>query len=239
MYNKKDINCPAGKSRHTGKLLGMILLALFLTICVPIGGTLAYLAAKTGSVVNTFKPSRVTCEVTEKFNEDEEHINNIKRNVNVTNTGDIDVYIRVKLVSYRVNNNNEEQIIGGDTTIPEFIPGDGWEKSSDGHYYYIKPVAPGGKPATDLIGSEGILLEDYLYQFYGETVTEEEKQKGAEPYGIKSGRPGGGKQVIEVIAEAIQADGGINGSPAVTEAWGIPVNSTNGELIITPARQGN
>ena len=46
----------------------------------------------------------------------------------------------------------------------------------EGYYYYTQPVAPGGQPAADLIGSPGISLED--------------SYEDAD----------GGKQVIEVMA---------------------------------------
>ncbi len=234
MYIKRGTIFPVKKCRNFNKKSGIIFLSLFLILSVSVGGTIAYLATQTNPIVNIFKPSEVTCKVTEDFNED--GIDNIKKNVNVQIIDDddalmdIDAYIRVKLVSYRVN--QAGQTIGGETTIPEFTPGDGWKKHGE-HYYYIKPVAPGGMPDTDLIGEEGILLEDYNYQFYGgELSEEEEKIPGAKPYGIKSGRAGGGYQVIEVIAEAIQAEGvDQEGTPAVTKAWGIPVD-TAGNLAI-------
>ena len=60
----------------------------------------------------------MSCTVTEDFD------GTTKKNVNVTNTGDIDAYLRVKLVTYRVN--DDGQHIGGTAAIPAFTPGDGW-----------------------------------------------------------------------------------------------------------------
>ena len=86
-------------------LLTLVLLALALT-----GATLAYLITHTDPVPNRFTPAHVSCNVTEDFD------GTTKKNVNVTNTGDIDAYLRVKLVTYRVN--DDGQHIGGTAAIP-------------------------------------------------------------------------------------------------------------------------
>ena len=131
-----------GKKLH-GKA-GALLISLLLIFTVTVSGTVAYLATQTSGLTNTFKPSHVSCEVTESFD------GTTKSNVNVINTSDIDAYIRVKLVTYRVN--DARQHIGGTATIPPFTPGEGWVKHDD-YYYYKQPVASGTKPATDLISS--------------------------------------------------------------------------------------
>lgn len=113
-------------------LLTLVLLALALT-----GATLAYLITHTDPVPNRFTPAHVSCNVTEDFD------GTTKKNVNVTNTGDIEAYLRVKLVTYRVN--DDGQHIGGTAAIPAFTPGDGWVKYGD-YYYYTYPVAPGQQP---------------------------------------------------------------------------------------------
>ena len=94
-------------------LLTLVLLALALT-----GATLAYLITHTDPVPNRFTPAHVSCTVKEEFD------GTTKKNVNVTNTGDIDAYLRVKLVTYRVNESGQH--IGGTAEIPTFTPGDGW-----------------------------------------------------------------------------------------------------------------
>ena len=67
--------------------------------------TIAWLTDKDRPLVNTFDSSKVTCEVQEKFD------GKVKSDVNVKNTGDIDAFIRVKLVTYRTN--DAGQHIGG------------------------------------------------------------------------------------------------------------------------------
>ena len=146
-------------------LLTLVLLALALT-----GATLAYLITHTDPVPNRFTPAHVSCTVTEDFD------GTTKKNVNVTNTGDIDAYLRVKLVTYRVN--DDGQHIGGTAAIPAFTPGDGWVAYGD-YYYYTYPVAPEATPADSL--AERIELT--------ENYTDVD----------------GGHQSIDVIAEAIQA----------------------------------
>ena len=187
MYQGKHLaqSSPRRRGRRPSRRAGTLLLSLLLLVTMTIGGTVAYLVAKSGPAENTFTPSRVSCEVTEEFDGE------TKSEVNVKNTGDTDAYIRVRLVSYRVNDAKEH--IGGTAEIPEFTPGYGWVEHG-GYYYYTQPVAPGEKPAADLIDSKGITLVEY---------------KDAD----------GGKQVIEVIAEAIQSAP----DTAVENAWGVTI----------------
>ena len=147
-----------------------------------VGGTLAYLTIHTDPVVNQFTPSHVSCTVKEDFD------GTTKRNVNVTNTSDIPAYIRVKLVSYRVN--DQGQHIGGTADLPAFTLGTGWVKNGE-YYYYTQPVAAGASPTANLTDSM--------------TLTG--------PYTDADG----GKQVIEVMAEAIQSVP----TSAVVSAWGV------------------
>lgn len=137
----------AGKrtsKRPTGRLAAMAL-ATVLLLALTIGGTVAWLTSKTNDITNTFTPSKVMCAVSEIF----DGHTGVKSNVNVTNVGDTDAFIRVKLVTYRTN--AEGKHIGGVAEVPKFTPGDGWVKYGD-YYYYTKPVAPNAQPEEDLIG---------------------------------------------------------------------------------------
>lgn len=174
------------RAAHSGAKRSLVLVVSVLVLLLAVaGGTLAWLTAQTDGVVNTFTPAQVSCEVTEDFN------GTTKSNVNVTNKSDISAYIRVKLVTYRVN--DAGQHIGGTATIPTFTPGQGWVEH-DGYYYYTLPVAAGGKPATNLTNS----------------MTLTGSYNDAD----------GGKQVIEVMAEAIQSVP----EAAVQAAWGSDFN---------------
>jgi len=163
----------------------VILASLILLALAAVGATIAYLVDSTQSITNTFLPSQVSCSVVENFD------NNVKSNVTVLNDSNIDAYVRVRLVSYRVNDNDER--IGGTAEIPNFTPGAGWKKNGD-MYYYTTPVKAGATPANALIGTDGITLAEYT-------------------------DADGGKQVIEVIAEAIQA----LPKEAVENAWKVTV----------------
>ena len=169
-----------GRSLRTGRLTTMVI-ATVLLLALAIGGTLAWLSTKDGPITNTFTPSKVTCKVTESFD------GVTKSNVNVTNTGDTDAYIRVKLVTYRTN--DQRQHIGGTASLPTFTLGENWVLH-DGYYYYTLPVAPGDSPKTSL--TESMTLTD--------SYTDAD----------------GGKQAIDVMAEAIQSVP----EAAVKAAWG-------------------
>ena len=150
MYKGKHEAQRSGKTARKGRLTAMIV-SVVLILALAIGGTIAWMSTKTDSVVNTFNPSRVTCEVEEKFNGE------VKTDVNVRNTGDIPAFIRVKLVVYRTN--DVGQHIGGVAEAPSFDFGAGWVRYGD-YYYYTKPVAPGATPAANL--AEAIeLVKDY------------------------------------------------------------------------------
>ena len=191
------------KAAHSGAKRSLVLVVSVLVLLLAVaGGTLAWLTAQTDGVVNTFTPAHVSCVVTENFD------GTTKSNVNVTNTSDIPAYIRVKLVTYRVN--EDGQHIGGTATIPTFEPGEGWVKYGE-YYYYTLPVAPKGPgaldnlPKTPLIGGTGIKLVNS----YNDAD--------------------GGKQVVEVMAEAIQSVP----EAAVKDAWGTGFSiDANGKLNV-------
>lgn len=156
------------KKRNLNKLQ-LLILSLLVVTTVTVGGTVAYLTTKTEPVTNTFTPSKVTGEVTEDFN------GTVKKDIKVQNKGDIAVYVRVKLVTYRVN--EDKQHIGGNATIPGFTLGTNWVEHN-GYYYYTVPVDPGKN--TSSLNSTDITLQKY-------------------------DDADGGKQVIEVMAEMIQS----------------------------------
>lgn len=158
------------KKRNLNKLQ-LLILSLLVVMTVTVGGTVAYLTTMTESVTNTFTPSTVTGEVTEDFDGE------VKKNIQVKNTGDIAVYVRVKLVTYRVNKNGDH--IGGAAEIPNFNLGENWVEHN-GYYYYTVPVEP-DKRSSSLTDEVGIKLQEY---------------EDAD----------GGKQVIEVMAEVIQSE---------------------------------
>lgn len=173
--------------------LGKLALSLIIILTFVVGGTLMFLTTQSQSVVNTFTASKVASEIEEVFE------NNIKTEIKVKNTGNIPAYIRVKLVTYRVDG---DKPIAGEATIPEFELGDNWLKAKDqDHVYYYKIPVPGDRETENLIKNVSeIALKEYTDAY-------------------------GGKQVIEVLAEAIQADGQDGkGNKPVTLAWNVKVD---------------
>lgn len=168
-HGKPQAQSVSARPRRRGRATAM-LLATVMLFALAVGGTIAWLTDKDRPLVNTFDPSKVTCEVQEKFD------GKVKSDVNVKNTGDIDAFIRVKLVTYRTN--DAGQHIGGTAALPQFTLGANWVEYN-GYYYYTLPVAPGDKPATKLTDS----------------MTLTESYDDAD----------GGHQSIDVMAEAIQS----------------------------------
>lgn len=114
------------------------LVALVLIIGAVVGGTLAYLAARTDAIVNTFNPAKVDITVKEDFK------GSTKKDVKITNTGDTEVYIRATyVVTWKDAAENvypEQPQPGVDYNI-SLNPEQGWFNYK-GYYYYTAPVAP-------------------------------------------------------------------------------------------------
>ena len=179
------------RRKKANKRIGILILSLLLIAAAAIGGTMAYLTADTPQVVNTFTPAEVTTDIDEDFD------GRAKTRIEVENTGDIAAYIRVKLVTYRVN--DEKQPIGGTAEIPTFTLGTNWVEH-EGYYYYTLPVDP-NESTQNLIGS-GSEIE-------------------LKNYSTDPNDPDGGRQVIEVMAEAIQSEP----VEAVADAWGVTIKN--------------
>ena len=126
------------KRSHAKKPLAA-LVALVLIIGAVVGGTLAYLAARTDAIVNTFNPAKVGITVEEDFN------GRTKEDVKIKNNGDTEVYIRATyVVTWKDAAENvypEQPQQGVDYTI-SLNPKQDWFYYN-GYYYYTAPVAPG------------------------------------------------------------------------------------------------
>lgn len=118
-----------------------LILAVALLLTVVIGGTIAWLAANSGPVTNAFTPAYVTSEVNETF------LNNIKSDVKIENTGNIDAYIRVALVPTWENEDKSVAPVTASLSDLYIVWGDtynaDWFLGSDGYYYFKAPVAEG------------------------------------------------------------------------------------------------
>ena len=174
---------------------------LALCVITAVGGTVAFMFKK-AQKRNTFQVAQVNCEVHEKMDDTEQKdpgnsTGNIKSDIYVKNTGNIDEFIRIRLVSYYVDNNGN--IAGrASSNYPTLTLKDGWIAGKEHTYYYKEPVKANA--------STNILCDPI-------TLGTKTLADGTEV-----------KQVIEVFAEAIQA----NPDKAVTEAWGVTV--TDGKI---------
>ena len=144
-----------------------LLIALILMITVGTGSTLAYIIDKPGSLINLFSPGQVSCVVEETSA--------------VTNTGNVDEYIRVALV---VNWKDADGNVYGKQPVKGNVKDDGdyyieidngWILGSDGYYYYPNAVPPGTSTNAFVYPRSRATLSGYVLS-------------------------------IEVVAEAIQAD---------------------------------
>ena len=126
------------KRSHAKKPLAA-LVALVLILGAVVGGTLAYLAAHTDAIVNTFTAAKVTTEIEETF------AGSVKSNVSMKNTGDVEAYIRAAyVVTWKDATGKEvyptQPVEGTDYSIALNLS-EGWVQYG-GYYYYTEPVAP-------------------------------------------------------------------------------------------------
>ena len=176
--------------RNKSRLL--VIAAAVLLVAAVAGGTLAWLSDQAPTVVNTFALPENTPEVKEEFD------GTVKSSITIENTGNIDSYIRVKLIGNWADQN------GNVAPQPEGSTLEGWPVTvtadwflKDGWYYYQSPVSPNHTTA------------ELLKQEVKSTIL-----KGSEV-----------TFQLNVISETIQADGVTDdGIPAVTDAWGVTVN---------------
>lgn len=145
------------KQLRRPKRLATLLVSLLLVLGVAVGGTVAFLSTRTDSKENTFTPSKVTCEVTETFN------NNVKSQVAVKNTGDTTAFIRAAInVTWMSNQDAANQTVSAKVPVKDkdysitFAKNTNWIKGADGYYYYQLPV--------DSQGSTGELIKECKLQ---------------------------------------------------------------------------
>lgn len=179
------------KRKHTKRRTA--LLSIFLILSLAVSGTLAYIIARTDNVNNQFEPSFVTCQVN----------SNNDNSFDVTNTGDVNAFIRAAIVVNWIDGEGNVRGIApssSDYTLSVNTT-DWWQDDETGYYYYKYFVLPGNL-TNDLITAYGLSA----------SVT----------------APDGYELSVEVVAEAIQADGDTDNSnvPAYKDAWGI--GSING-----------
>ena len=172
------------------------LLSIVLLLTAVIGGTLAYMVVKTMSVENQFQSAQVSCEV---LMEKADKTDVIK----VQNTSNVHAYIRAAIIVNWVDRAGNVLGTAPVKAIDEkggdyawlSVEGAWVQDTNTGFYYYTSAVEP-GEITSPLISNISV------------TAT-----PPSDDYSLS----------IEVIAEAIQADGVTDdgGTPAYQDAWGI------------------
>ena len=161
----------------------LIIAAIALLAVAAIGLTLAFMFKKIRAV-NTLTPAVVSCAAYEKLDGKEVSgttaaVGQEKSDIRVKNTGNINEYLRVRLVSYFVD--GEGNISGSAASVyPKITLNDGWIAGTEHTYYYTKPIKPNDETP--------ILCQPF-------TLLQKQTSDGTKIY-----------QVIEVFAEAVQAE---------------------------------
>lgn len=189
----------------------MLLASLLVVLGIVVGGTLAWLTDDTGIVTNTFFAGEVPNEVIEDLQ------GNVKNDVKIKNTGNVDAYIRaavtVTWVEVDENGNltgnvyGEAPVLGEDY---EWYPaddssalgtiGENWKKGKDGYYYYTHKVPENTET--------GILFTRCKPIIDSET-------------GKTKNQPEGYVLSVEIMGQSIQADGkNSEGIAPVIVEWG-------------------
>ena len=159
----------------------ILLLTLVLTLVC--GTVYAYMFMRTDEKAASFTPAVVSCTVEETFD------GTNKSGITVANTGNVDAYLRVRLVTYWVHA-DEKTVAAESSPALNITPADGWLEGKNNTFYYKVPVAPGKSTPSLFSGS----------------ITLEQKD--------------GLKQVIDVFAEAIQADP----ATAAMQSWHVTID---------------
>lgn len=177
MYNGSHARAKK-HSRIRMNKLAILFIAVVMLIGAVVGSTVAFLVTKTAPVENKFTYASVSCTVSESFN------GTTKEKVQIQNTGTTDAYIRATYVVNWLNKDGsiapvpQGTIPNGYTLSISENPDDAWTKGTDGYFYYLTPVAPGGLTDGSLVNC---------------TVT---YPQGVEPEYILS---------VEILATAVQS----------------------------------
>lgn len=165
------------------------LLLLLLVAVLLIGTTVAFLVSRTDPVENIFRASKVDVEIHETFE------NNVKTDVSIENTGDIDAYIRcIFTVNWMDDEGNVyAEAPDDDDYVLSLKNGTQWFTADGTMYYYAYPVSSGA--TTEVLIERCVLAQ------------------GVTP-------PEGYHLSVDIYAEGIQADP----VDAVTQAWNVTVD---------------
>lgn len=208
MYNDNNSGkhyIPAHRRRRAKRRKQQsLIIAVVAILCSIIAcATIAFVFTSTKPLENTFTDAYVACDVLETFD------GITKTDVTIKNTGEVQSYIRAKVVVTWMSDDKTKvtalkPIDDTDYVITyadEANAATNWEKGLDGYWYYKLPVNV-GKETEELIEScslkEGITAPDGYYLS------------------------------VEIVASSIQS----TPTRVVTEQWDSGVNGVNGSTLI-------
>lgn len=188
------------KKRRSNRSLVLTISVIALVVCI-VGASLAYLFTKSTGITNTFTPTKVTVDI------DEDLKNGVKSNVTIKNTGDIEAFVRAKVViTWKDSSGNvygKAPVVGTDYSISYNT--DAWELIG-GIYYCKTPVA--ADSSSPVLISECRKLDT-------------------------ADVPDGYDLSVEIIAEAIQS----KPADVVQQTWGVTIANGSVIAYTAPAEE--
>lgn len=133
------------------KILKLTILILLIILVLLCGTTFALMFRQTQPLNNQLEAAFVTCTVVEGFDGEK------KTSITIKNTGNIDAYLRVCLVSYWED--ADGNILSKPSVMPELSKDNGWVAGSGNTYYYSQPIAPGSS-TPNLLAAPLVLMEE-------------------------------------------------------------------------------
>lgn len=177
--------------------IAFVLLLLVMVFVISIPTAYAYMIKQTGTVKNVIKPAQLSAQVHENFDGTK------KTSVKVQNTSNIEVYIRMRVITNWEDSKGNKVAIS--STMPAFNVSSDWIAGDGNTYYYKKPVAAGVLTTEFLANNSTITLEGKTVLVNGVNYTYH--------------------QVVEFITEVIQS----KPDSVVTEVWPVTVDG-NGNI---------
>ena len=188
-----------------GKKMLLVALLCMTVLLTCIGSVGAYMRKETQVENNVFEEAIVSCKVNETFT------NNVKSSITVENTGNVEAYLRLRFVTYWVDEYGDitfEQSLMSTLNGIQYDTAN-WTKIGD-IYYYNHPVPPDTNDKTSNLLTSNIVLTT---------------KKDANNNDLR--------QVVQVFAEAIQS----LPLEAMQESWGVTVSG--GKITTYTGGSGN
>ena len=191
--------------KHGNIIRLSIIIVGAILIVASVSVTVAYLIIRSTEITNSFVPAKIDCQVLET----ETKIDNVvtKTSVRAQNTGNVDAYIRVRVVTYWEDSKGNP--VARNSPENEFVDGDWKFNDADWIYdrtnqtFYHKAPVGANDFTAELLGSG----------FNGITLTPEDVIQGNVTFTYYP--------VVEFIVEGIQGDP----DTAVKESWGVTLDS--------------